>query len=251
VPRHPPNALKALDRSHYQCSPEDREQKTENRRTRSAYAEPPRHPVSRSARTALPPHASNGMGLRTPSPSRQRVRPAPDTNGPEQVLKDQCHTRTARRPRRSSFSQLSLIPGPLKGRNVRTILLFTMSANRQRTPSGSRCKTFSLRQGRRKRRTDHRRSSVLWRPSSVLWWSQTGSNRRPPACKAGALPTELWPRAGRRPAVISHQSPVTRGLRRPSRAPALFWLLITGHRSLIGGPGSTRTIDLTLIRGAL
>jgi hypothetical protein len=28
------------------------------------------------------------------------------------------------------------------------------------------------------------------------WWSQTGSNRRPPACKAGALPTELWPRQG-------------------------------------------------------
>ncbi len=27
------------------------------------------------------------------------------------------------------------------------------------------------------------------------WWSQTGSNRRPPACKAGALPTELWPRS--------------------------------------------------------
>ncbi len=24
-------------------------------------------------------------------------------------------------------------------------------------------------------------------------WSQTESNRRPPACKAGALPTELWP----------------------------------------------------------
>ena len=29
------------------------------------------------------------------------------------------------------------------------------------------------------------------------WWSQTGSNRRPPACKAGALPTELWPRQDR------------------------------------------------------
>jgi hypothetical protein len=27
-------------------------------------------------------------------------------------------------------------------------------------------------------------------------WSQPGSNRRPPACKAGALPTELWPRRG-------------------------------------------------------
>src|SRR5439155_22097470 len=27
-------------------------------------------------------------------------------------------------------------------------------------------------------------------------WSVPGSNRRPPACKAGALPTELTPRAG-------------------------------------------------------
>ena len=26
-----------------------------------------------------------------------------------------------------------------------------------------------------------------------FWWSQTGSNRRPHACKARALPTELWP----------------------------------------------------------
>ena len=29
--------------------------------------------------------------------------------------------------------------------------------------------------------------------NSVNWWSQTGSNRRPHACKARALPTELWP----------------------------------------------------------
>jgi len=27
-----------------------------------------------------------------------------------------------------------------------------------------------------------------------LWWRMTGSNRRPPACKAGALPAELIPR---------------------------------------------------------
>ena len=26
-----------------------------------------------------------------------------------------------------------------------------------------------------------------------FWWSRTGSNRRPPACKAGALPAELRP----------------------------------------------------------
>src|SRR3954452_5701349 len=52
------------------------------------------------------------------------------------------------------------------------------------------------------------------------WWSQTGSNRRPPACKAGALPTELWPR-------------------------------LRTLRALGGGPGKTRTSDLTLIKRAL
>jgi hypothetical protein len=29
---------------------------------------------------------------------------------------------------------------------------------------------------------------------SAKWWRMTGSNRRPPACKAGALPAELIPR---------------------------------------------------------
>lgn len=28
------------------------------------------------------------------------------------------------------------------------------------------------------------------------WWSQSGSNRRPDACKATALPAELWPHSG-------------------------------------------------------
>src|ERR1700751_4473600 len=30
--------------------------------------------------------------------------------------------------------------------------------------------------------------------NQTIWWSQTGSNRRPHACKARALPAELWPR---------------------------------------------------------
>jgi hypothetical protein len=29
--------------------------------------------------------------------------------------------------------------------------------------------------------------------AAAVWWSQTESNRRPHACKARALPTELWP----------------------------------------------------------
>lgn len=39
------------------------------------------------------------------------------------------------------------------------------------------------------------------------WWSQTGSNRRPPACKAGALPTELWPRRTGLPVEARSNSP--------------------------------------------
>ena len=41
-----------------------------------------------------------------------------------------------------------------------------------------------------------RRSTGNPRSKSIpnqVWWSQTGSNRRHPACKAGALPAELRP----------------------------------------------------------
>ena len=34
------------------------------------------------------------------------------------------------------------------------------------------------------------------------WWRMTGSNRRPPACKAGALPAELIPRWLRHAALL-------------------------------------------------
>ena len=37
------------------------------------------------------------------------------------------------------------------------------------------------------------------------WWSQTGSNRRPPECKSGALPAELWPRKVVQPIVGSFE----------------------------------------------
>ena len=45
-------------------------------------------------------------------------------------------------------------------------------------------------------------------------WSWPGSNRRPPACKTGALPTELQPRrekplAGRRMVGLSGFEPLT------------------------------------------
>jgi hypothetical protein len=62
-------------------------------------------------------------------------------------------------------------------------------------------------------------------PAYNTWWSQAGSNRRPSACKADALPAELWPRS-----------------------------TLPGHSTALqdtGGSGWIRTTDLTLIRGAL
>ena len=45
------------------------------------------------------------------------------------------------------------------------------------------------------------------------WWSQTGSNRRPHACKARALPTELWPLLRSRSArAVCHSTKSARGI---------------------------------------
>ena len=51
-----------------------------------------------------------------------------------------------------------------------------------------------IRQGRGGIRSTSFTDAFGWSPVAGVWWSQTGSNRRPQACKASALPTELWPR---------------------------------------------------------
>ena len=45
--------------------------------------------------------------------------------------------------------------------------------------------------GRYSNRLNYRCASVDFRPVSQEWWVMTGSNRRPSACKADALPAEL------------------------------------------------------------
>ena len=48
------------------------------------------------------------------------------------------------------------------------------------------------------------------------WWSQTGSNRRPPECKSGALPAELWPHFRDRDASFASEERAGERFRRPS-----------------------------------
>ena len=83
--------------------------------------------------------------------------------------------------------------------------LFTMSDSRVR--SAGRTDLWTSRN--RYVREQVQRSTIVHSPISPIqhcprgvmpkrkWWSQTGSNRRPHACKARALPTELWPREKR------------------------------------------------------
>ena len=40
---------------------------------------------------------------------------------------------------------------------------------------------------------------------NLRWWRMTGSNRRPPACKAGALPAELILQKNKRSDVLLSQ----------------------------------------------
>ena len=58
---------------------------------------------------------------------------------------------------------------------------------------------------------------------SGFWWSQTGSNRRPEACKATALPTELWPLLKSRVSRHEARRPVGLASPRARKNPARKW----------------------------
>ena len=60
-------------------------------------------------------------------------------------------------------------------------------------PKGIRTPVAAVK-GQCPRPLDDGDKSLLIRYYFDVWWSQAGSNRRPLACHASALPAELWPR---------------------------------------------------------
>lgn len=54
-------------------------------------------------------------------------------------------------------------------------------------------KPLSMRSIKQSNFGRRRSTTILNYSFHQTWWRQTGSNRRPPACKAGALPAELCP----------------------------------------------------------
>ena len=85
----------------------------------------------------------------------------------------------------------------LSAHEVRTNLLFTMSNRTSGEPRSSpqtfiRMTFVSSLLDTSARSAGSSRTATT--PSGLReWWSRTGSNRRHPACKAGALPAELRP----------------------------------------------------------
>jgi hypothetical protein len=110
----------------------------------------------------------------------------------------------------------------LSAHEVRTNLLFTMS-NRTSGEPRSSPQTFirmtffttSLLNTSARSAGSSRTATI---PSGLReWWSRTGSNRRHPACKAGALPAEL------RPLISRSRTMVSRLKRRSPKGSRKWW----------------------------
>ena len=142
-PRHPPDALATLDRSHYQCPP-----------------------------FAFAPILGKIGHRRALTEQIARIRPsclADNHSRPARSIARHSPTRSCRHARTNPF------------------------IHDVKEPVGITSRPSIFRR---------------FRKPGEAWWSQPGSNRRPPACKAGALPTELWPQQRTRfasPAGLSAQ----------------------------------------------
>ena len=138
-----------------------------------------------------------------------------------------CHTVARRHPRVGIMQSLdlisSLVQEQIPGQNP-----VARRRKPQRLATGCRANSILSRNGPLSQKPSIpssvryqnlvRYPSGTAQPQAAPWWRRSGSNRRPTACKAVALPAELRPQKG--------------------------------HRGT-GGPSRTRTYDLTLIRGAL
>lgn len=172
VPRHPPNALKTLDRSHYQYSPDIQ--------VPDKPACAARVPMNMIRKTILLQHPSGSQALQDLSLACKMG--AFDPNRSQDCSCDRSKPNSPG----DMCTVLDIFPTGKIGadRAQPDECLLTMSNN-----------AFDRRRlmpGHQSRKT-YLSSDKYSTPFPRKWWSQTGSNRRPPECKSGALPAELWP----------------------------------------------------------
>lgn len=172
MPRHPPNALLML--THYTCTAT-----IHARALQSLHAEKMQC-IARKVH-----HTCKTLSDRS-TPQSLNTRP-------EQSLPDQS---PGTQNRSTWVRPTRIVAAPRKCTN-----LFTLTKNRLFHRS-----RIEMRQGRNifplTRNVIPPTGRSKHSPSSVrrcgFWWRRTGSNRRPPACKAGALPAELRPQSSQR-----------------------------------------------------
>jgi hypothetical protein len=85
---------------------------------------------------------------------------------------------------------------PTTLKNVSCSLSSRCQGTRARGPQRSKRISAPLAEAKRPLARKQRAKRAI--AQTRLWWSLPGSNRRPPACKAGALPAELRPRSFQR-----------------------------------------------------
>ena len=172
VPRHPPDALLTLDLSIPIPSRKHAPTDTKARTPLGWITH-----IHRPQNTPTPPaHAARGKIPKRPGrPSAIRTLQSPTA----------CHARqTATSPVRTKGRTHRVCP-PVDDQPLHHVQKPTATRPSSRpadlVSSHTRCSAV---------RSRSLSSDIAPRRA---WWSQTGSNRRPPACKAGALPAELWP----------------------------------------------------------
>ena len=182
APRHPPDTLKTLDRFHYRCP----HPSAGGPGAGAAHATPPRsgprsiqrpllhlHPTE-SPRSAGSHEGQGGSVRHPPVPSP----PAPSAHWP----------RTSRLPYGARFHDHTANPAGSDAVPLHNEQHPAQDTATTAVAPASSAKQFVV--------MDSGPLVADPRPPSTggSWWSLTGSNRRPPACKAGALPAELRPR---------------------------------------------------------
>src|ERR1700752_2131962 len=130
----------------------------------------------------------------------------------------------------------------LRRSQTRINLLFTMSEITHTYPAkDTTCEVMFRGRYLNGKPLEQQTSSIF----NSIWWSQTGSNRRPHACKARALPAELWPRTRRRMLYVqvstrSFCQPVFALWASPGTLRNFFaWLRHAKPKAKRGGPGKT------------
>lgn len=178
MPRHPPIALKTLDRSHCQCSPAQSRRNCRFSQTlaRSASAQSKGLHLNQ----ILCGTQFDVIGTKRPA-SRDRF---------EGAVRQTHHMREIERLPRQIMN--------LAIHEVRTNLLFTMSKQNKRQAKKLTTNLYTNDFFLPPPLDTSARSAGSSRTATIpsrlrKWWSRTGSNRRHPACKAGALPAELRP----------------------------------------------------------